>query len=104
MLGRTAFGEGHHKVAQQHAQVLMVHALNMLHEAWPPQGLGWATCVEGTDIGAHQAQALVHGLPHLYRMQPCHKLQITCGTFQIVLATLQHSRTYACRLRLCMQG
>lgn len=69
MLGRTAFGEGQHQVAQQHAQVLVVHALHMLHQGWPPQALGGAARIEGTDISAHQAQALIHGLPHLYCMQ-----------------------------------
>lgn len=83
VLGRTAFGEGQHEVAQQHAQVLVVHALHMLHQGRPPQALGWAACIEGPDIGAHQAQALIHRLPHLHRMQACHKRQMACHTLQI---------------------
>ena len=52
-------------MTQQHAQVLVVHVFHMLHQGWPPQALSRAAGIEGTDIGGHQPQALIHGLPHL---------------------------------------
>ena len=51
VFGRAAFGEGQHEVAQQHAQVLVVHAPHILHEGPSPQALGWPTGIEGADGG-----------------------------------------------------
>ena len=66
LVGGAAFGEGEHEVAQQHAQVLVVHVFHMLHEGWPPQAQGRAAGIEGTHIGGHQPQALIHRFPHLH--------------------------------------
>lgn len=54
LVGRAAFGEGEHEVAQQHAQVLVVHVFHMLCQGWSPQALGRAAGIEHTDIGGHQ--------------------------------------------------
>lgn len=52
--------KGEHEVAQQHAQVLVVHVHDIAHEAGAPQALGWPAAIEGCHAGGHQPQALVH--------------------------------------------
>ncbi len=60
MLRGTDSGEGQHEVTQQHAQMLVIHVLHMIHKAWAPQPLACPTGIEGGHTGGHQAQALIH--------------------------------------------
>ncbi len=92
VLRRADSGEGKHEVAQQHAQVLVVHALHMLHQAWAPQPLGRPTCIEGTHTGGHEPQALVHRLPHLPQAS------LVLKAITMVKVTLQVIDAWACTL------
>ena len=54
MFGRAGPDKGQHEVAQHHAQVLVVHALHIAHEAGAPQPLGPPAPVEGCHGGGQQ--------------------------------------------------